>query len=160
LAIAEAAKRGAKYVRFVDDFIFVCQTKDDAKFFRRFSRHHLRKILNIKMHPNKVYIQEVKKGAKMVGSVVKPGRIYLANRTVGHFIEAAKALDAACEEHDAEQVKAWVRSINSYLGFLVHNQSYAIRRKVLGQLTHLHEACYVRSKFNAVKIKRNVSWLS
>ena len=73
-AIKAAEERGAKYVRFVDDFSFVCKTKEDAIYFKRASRNQLRYILNIQMHPNKIYIQEVKKGIKMVGGVIKPGR--------------------------------------------------------------------------------------
>lgn len=60
-AIKAAEERGAKYVRFVDDFSFVCKTKEDAIYFKRASRNQLRYILNIQMHPNKIYIQEVKK---------------------------------------------------------------------------------------------------
>lgn len=60
-AIKAAEERGAKYVRFVDDFGFVCKTKEDAIYFKRASRNQLRYILNIQMHPDKIYIQEVKK---------------------------------------------------------------------------------------------------
>ena len=154
-----AEERGAKYVRFVDDFSFVCKTKEDAIYFKRASRNQLRYILNIQMHPNKIYIQEVKKGIKMVGGVIKPGRAYLSNRTVGNFINAVSYLEEACKNCDKEAIYANVRSINSYLGFLIHYQSYGIRRKAFSELHYFWKACYIQGKFQVVKIKNTVQCL-
>lgn len=158
-AIKAAEERGAKYVRFVDDFSFVCKTKEDAIYFKRASRNQLRYILNIQMHPNKIYIQEVKKGIKMVGGVIKPGRAYLSNRTVGNFINAVSYLEEACKNCDKEAIYANVRSINSYLGFLIHYQSYGIRRKAFSELHYFWKACYIQGKFQVVKIKNTVQCL-
>lgn len=105
------------------------------------------------MHPNKIYIQEVKKGIKMVGGVIKPGRAYLSNRTVGNFINAVSYLEEACKNCDKEAIYANVRSINSYLGFLIHYQSYGIRRKAFSELHYFWKACYIQGKFQVVKIK-------
>lgn len=33
----------------------------------------------------------------MVGGVIKPGRAYLSNRTVGNFINAVSYLEEACK---------------------------------------------------------------
>lgn len=163
-AIKAAEERGAKYVRFVDDFSFVCKTKEDAIYFKRASRNQLRYILNIQMHPNKIYIQEVKKGIKMVGGVIKPGRAYLSNRTVGNFINAVSYLEEACKNCDKEAIYANVRSINSYLGFLIHYQSYGIRRKAFSELHYFWKACYIQGKFQVVKVAsgegRSLSQLS
>ncbi len=163
-AVAEARKRGALYVRFVDDFAFVCRTKEDAKYFRQWSRRRLRVLLKIRMHPDKVYIQEVKKGIKIVGSVVKPGRTYLINRTVANFIEAVRELDDLCDiDHkgpttieEGLAIEKKVKSINSYMGFLVHNQSYAIRRKAFNEAVNFWNCCYIKKNFRIVKLKKNV----
>ena len=157
--IKAAEERKAKYVRFVDDFSFVCKTKEDAIYFKRASRNQLRYILNIQMHPNKIYIQEVKKGIKMVGGVIKPGRAYLSNRTVGNFINAVSYLEEACKNCDKEAIYANVRSINSYLGFLIHYQSYGIRRKAFSELHYFWKACYIQGKFQVVKVKNTVQCL-
>ena len=34
----------------------------------------------------------------MVGGVIKPGRAYLSNRTVGNFINAVSYLEEACKK--------------------------------------------------------------
>ena len=163
-AIEEARKRGAFYVRFVDDFAFVCRTKEDAKYFRQRSREKLRILLKIRMHPNKVYIQEVKKGIKIVGSVVKPARTYLINRTVAGFIVAMQELEAICNiQHDGPTtieegmaIERKVKSINSYMGFLIHHKSYAIRRQVFCSMNNFWKYCYVKGNYRVVKLKKNV----
>lgn len=155
-AIAEAERYGAKYVRFVDDFMFVCKSKADAIHFKIRSRLQLKRLLNIRMHPDKIYIQEVKKGAKMVGCVVKPGRSYLANRTVGGFKDAVRQLEQACKDRDKEGIERTAKSINSYMGFLLHHQSYAIRRKAFSDLKYFWKICYIKGRFKTVKIKKEV----
>ena len=163
-AIKEAKKRGATYTRFVDDFVFVCRTKEDAMYFRQQSREKLRLLLRIRMHPDKVYIQEVKKGIKVVGSVIKPSRSYLANRTVFGFLQAIKELEAACTiNHKGEitieegmAIERKVKSINSYMGFLIHHKSYAIRVQAFSQMKNFWKYCYVKGNYKVVKLKKNV----
>lgn len=155
-AIQAAKERGAKYVRFVDDFVFVCKNKQDALYFRVESRRVLKDRLHVSLHPEKVYVQEVKKGVKMVGSVVKPGRVYLSNRTVAGFVNAVRKLEDACKRVDKSAIYSWVRSVNSYLGFLRHHTSYAIRRKAFSNLTYFWKVCYIYGHFEVVKIKTRV----
>lgn len=163
-AIKEAKKRGATYTRFVDDFVFVCRTKEDAMYFRQQSREKLRLLLRIRMHPDKVYIQEVKKGIKVVGSVIKPSRSYLANRTVFGFLQAMKELETACTiTHKGDitieegiVIERKVKSINSYMGFLIHHKSYAIRVQAFSQMKNFWKYCYVKGNYKVVKLKKNV----
>lgn len=156
-AITEAKKRGAEYVRFVDDFAFVCKRKEDALWFQKHCYTKLRTILHVRMHPDKVYIQEVKKGIKMVGGVVKPGRTYLANRTVAGFTDAVRALEAACDQCiNHKLIYSCIRSVNSYMGFLVHHKSYAIRRKAFSHLKIFWKCCYIKGHFQCVKPRKRV----
>ena len=84
---------------------------------------------------------------------------YLSNRTVGNFINAVSYLEEACKNCDKEAIYANVRSINSYLGFLIHYQSYGIRRKAFSELHYFWKACYIQGKFQVVKIKNTVQCL-
>ena len=163
-AIEEAGKLEALYLRFVDDFTFICKTKKDAIYLRQRSREKLRTLLKLKMHPNKIYIQEVKKGVKIVGSVVKPFRTYLANRTVDGFLTSLKELEELCNvRHDGPTtieeglaIERKVKSINSYMGFLIHHKTYAIRRNAFDSLTHFWRYCYLKGNYRIVKLKKNV----
>ena len=61
-----------------------------------------------------------------------PGRIYIANRTRGHFISAMMKFNNLGTTHYKrvallEKLRA---SINSYLGLMCHYNSYRVRRKI------------------------------
>lgn len=151
-AVQKANERGARYRRFVDDFEFTCRNMDDAKYFMELSRIKLKRLLNIQMHPDKIYIQHVKKGIKIVGGVVKPGRTYLSNRTVVGYVKALIALEAAVEKEDKQEIAKAANSVNSYLGFLRQHNSYAIRRYTINR-TKIWNACYVQGRYEIIKIK-------
>lgn len=61
-----------------------------------------------------------------------PSRIYIANRTRGHFISAMMQFNNLGTSHCKrvallEKIRA---SINSYLGLMCHYNSYNVRRKI------------------------------
>ena len=39
----------------------------------------------LKLHPNKIEFQQVRKGFKFIGASIKKKRLYIGNRTVGNF---------------------------------------------------------------------------
>ena len=64
-----------------------------------------------------------------------PGRIYVSNRTRGHFISSMKEFNNRAKTHRErlallDKVRA---SINSYLGLMSHYNSYKVRRKICEQ---------------------------
>lgn len=119
------------YARFVDDFVFVLKSKDDVKKAFRESAKFLREQLLVELHPKKIYIQHYSKGMYFVGTYLKPGRTYISNRTVGHFYDCLhrynELADAGLQE---EYVEKFVQSVNSYLGLMIHYNSYNIRKKI------------------------------
>lgn len=105
----------------------------------------------VSLHPDKFYIQHYSKGIKFTGAVVKYGRVYPANRTVGNFTNAVYKLNHA---KDVETITKCVQSINSYLGILRHMDSYSIRRRVLGMINkRLYEYIYIRGRFEVLSLK-------
>ncbi|MGN0223301.1 MAG: hypothetical protein ACI4AM_04660, partial [Muribaculaceae bacterium] len=96
----------------------------------------------ITLHPHKIYLQHYTKGTSFVGAVIKPGRMYISNRSRGRFITTMM-----------EKQREWKRLrkqwfgrrgyidmldfldrlravINSYLGLFNHYQSYKLRRRL------------------------------
>lgn len=126
-ALAEAEKLGAEYVRFVDDFVFVCKSERDCIYLHIVCEQWLKDNLNVILHPDKIYIQHVTKGVPVVGSWVKPGRLYLSNRTVGHFYDCMRQLEWACAMSDKQEILRQICRANSLLGFLRHHATYGIR---------------------------------
>ena len=119
------------YRRFCDDFIIV--TKDKVRLLELIPQmeHYLDEQLHMSLHPDKRYIQHYTKGVKMVGAVIKPGRIYIANRTRGKFYEKIAHYNRLADQGlQAEYVEKFVQTINSYLGMMVHYNTYNIRKHI------------------------------
>jgi len=136
------------FILFVDDFRVLVRCRDDARNLVREIRHWLAQNLHVSLHPHKTTVQHCKKGTKMVGAVVKPGRIYISNRTRGRFVSkmrkfnsdlapVAMSLDRAAQSGDAKaeselgKILTGIRAtVNSYLGMMTHYSSYNIRKQI------------------------------
>lgn len=155
-------ERGGWYQRFVDDMVVILPNKEDVCLFRDKSIRILDGELGLKLHPDKVYIQHAKNGVKFIGSVVKPNRIYLSNRTVGRMYDVLQDMKNLCSKLDAKNIRIkdsfelehYVCACNSYMGFLKYNQSYALRRRIFGSLPHIWKYVYVTGKYNKVVLKK------
>lgn len=152
---------GAKIEQFVDDVPNVATTKEFCLKFRKESERILREKLNLKMHPNKFYLQPVKKGVKFVGQVIMPGRRYISNRTLGNFVNQLRRTERLCQrildgditDKSLAQLRHDVCSINSYLGFMVHTASYRMRAKIFKrECRAFWKICYTR-QFAVCKVK-------
>lgn len=125
------------YIRFVDDFIIILPSARELHEIELHLREWLPSELEVEIHKNKVYIQPARHGVKFIGSVLRPGRMYLANRTYGGFDTALKQAEKVCGRVDKSNAENYVRSIyhiyttiNSYLGFTRHNKSYNKKREL------------------------------
>ncbi|MEI6048758.1 MAG: reverse transcriptase domain-containing protein [Bacteroidota bacterium] len=125
---------GIKYYgRYVDDFIIVHNDLSYLKSLIPVLSNFLLSTLQLSMHPKKIYMQHYTKGVQFLGTVIKPGRIYIANRTKGNFYAAIEKHNRIVQEHkpDREEQKAFFSSMNSYLGIMKHYKTYKLRRKMI-----------------------------
>jgi len=130
-------KLGCKYYgRYVDDFIIIHQDKEFLKSIIPEIREYLQKHLALKLHPKKIYLQNSSKGVKFLGSVIKPYRIYIANRTKGNFYQAVEKQNQLVKNHkpDKKEKASFLSSMNSYLGLIKHYRTYNLKRKLLKQV--------------------------
>lgn len=133
---------------YVDDFYII--GTDKAALLALFPKIRERLAqYGLTLHPRKFYIQSFKKGVRFTGVTVKPYRRYVARRTVHSFEESVRYLERCDDEHLFHAVC----SVNSYLGAMVHYDTYAIRRYVL-QNSYIFDRCWVGKKFGKVAIKR------
>ena len=122
------------YGRYVDDIIIV--HKDRAFLLSIISRlsEFLSAELGLTLHPKKIYLQHYSKGVKYLGCVIKPHRIYIANRTKGNFYDSIERFNKAAKDPAANKLcveKNFRSSINSYLGIMSHYATYNIRKREL-----------------------------
>jgi hypothetical protein len=137
--------------RYVDDIYLISQDKGKLLSAVPMIRAELA-LIGLELNEKKFYLQHYSKGVKFTGAVVKPGRTYTGNRTVGGFVGAIRVLNRACSMKDITHA---VQSVNSYLGFLRQHDSYAIRRKYLSQIdARLFEYIYIKGHYETVVIKQ------
>jgi hypothetical protein len=121
------------YGRYVDDFILVHRDKEYLKSLIPRISNFLRTRLQLTLHPQKIYLQHYSKGVKFLGTVIKPNRIYIANRTKGNFYVAIEKQSRVIMNHAPSKLEkaSFLSSMNSYLGIMVHYKSYKLRRRLL-----------------------------
>ena len=160
-AVTFCKPRGMVYVRFVDDMFLGAKKKEDILEFRRELCRKMEEILHQRIHPKKFYIQPARHGVKFVGRIIKPGRTYTGNRTVGNFYNAIKKIDAHCGimlKHGVSvgsiiELEHQASSVNSLFGFLVHSASFKIRVKGISQLRNFWKFGYVANA-HIIRIKK------
>jgi len=121
------------YGRYVDDFVIVHESKEFLCEAKNKLCEFMKEDLHLTLHPRKIYLQHFSKGVKFIGSVIKPGRNYIGNRTKGNFFQKIQEYNHMAENNPnyANFAEKFQSSINSYLGFMVHYSSYKIRYNML-----------------------------
>lgn len=152
---------GGYYIRFVDDFIIVLPTVKELLEIERHIREWLPSQLEITIHKDKVYIQPARNGVKFIGSIIRPHRIYLANRTYGGFSTALLQAELVCKRITPYNFRKYTQSINhiyttinSYLGFTRHNKSYNKKRSMFIKCDKLWNVFDIDSDLTTLEMKR------
>lgn len=156
------AAHGGEALRFMDDIMAVFPTKEAALGLRDLLLEWAPANLHQHLHPDKVYIQEAHHGVKAIGYVIKPGRIYLSNSTVGNMYETLRKTELHCEyiisqgEPTYEQavyLDHLVSGLNSHFGFLCHAASHNIVEKMFSTVPYFWQVCYIKAP-HTVKIRK------
>ena len=121
------------YGRYVDDFILVHSDKEHLKSLVPKIKSFLELKLHLTLHPDKIYFQHYTKGVKYLGAVIKPHRVYIANRTKGNFYQAIQRLNLIARDHKPtkEEKGKFLSSMNSYLGIMKHYKTYRLRKRII-----------------------------
>ena len=121
------------YGRYVDDFVIIHENKEYLKSLIPLLSNFLLYTLKLTIHPKKIYLQHYSKGVKFIGGVIKPHRIYIANRTNGNFYASINKHNAIARDHKPtkQEKDAFMSSMNSYLGIMKHYKTYNIRKSML-----------------------------
>lgn len=139
------------YTRYVDDCVIVSNDKNKLLEFIPLMRKELLKV-GVTLHPDKFYFQHYTKGIAIVGSVVKPGRIYLHNRTVNNAFRAVARINRM--DVCLVNVERYRSVMNSYLGFMSGRSSFNLRKKlVLSMSEGWSQYFYSENTFNRIILK-------
>lgn len=128
-----------RYGRYVDDFFAVSEDKAVLLGFMERARKHL-SDLGLTLHPKKIYLQPVRHGMEWTGAVIKPYGI-VPSRRLKRFV--METVDEWNEDEGRVDDEAYVRRMNSYMGFLVHRKSYSLRWRVWQRIKRKARLCCV-----------------
>lgn len=120
------------HVRYADDFVDGHDDLEYLKWCVPIIKLFAEQELLLKIHPNKIYIQECHKGVQFVGANIKPHRIYCGNRALSKFYDA---LNTKYAEFDENLLEHYISSVNSYLGLIRHFKTYHIRKHYIQSYT-------------------------
>lgn len=123
------------YGRYVDDFVIVHPDKEYLKSLIPVLSNFLLSTLQLSLHPKKIYLQHYTKGVQFLGTIIKPNRIYIANRTKGNFYEVIEKQNIIARDHKPtkEEQKGFLSSMNSYLGIMKHYKTYNLRKNMINK---------------------------
>ncbi|GHV36414.1 hypothetical protein FACS1894178_7600 [Bacteroidia bacterium] len=147
------------YGRYVDDFVIVHKDKEFLTSIVPQIADFLQKKLKLTLHPKKIYLQHYSKGVKFLGAVIKPNRLYIANRTKGKFLKKMVEIEKQLEANKSHLGNLGVilqrsrSSINSYLGIMQHYKTYNIIKKAMKLGLSIFPYGYFESKDKITKFK-------
>jgi len=140
------------YGRYVDDFYIVHESKEKILEAIPLIREKLKSI-GVTLHPKKFYIQHYSKGVEFVGSVIKPGRTYVHNRTVHNAFNAIGKFNDVTP--DVDTMEQFMSVANSYLGFMKNRSTFHIRKKLIQSVSdYWWEYFTVSDDFTKVILKK------
>ncbi len=146
-----------RYGRYVDDFVVFAHTKEELLKLLP----PIRKLLSKRgmiLHPHKVYLQPVRHGLTFIGSTIKHGRIYAGNRTVGNLTNLTRRYNTYYKHGRVHIHEEFAQRYNSYMGYLTHRKSYAIRRRLWEQVSpQIKQFCYIEN-MRVVKVKNKYKY--
>lgn len=101
------------YLRYSDDFIIIHKNKEYLEKLISPIKDFLKNILDLELHPQKVFIRKFSQGLDFLGYVVLPHYVVLRTKTKRRMLRLVNE-----------------RNISSYLGILKHCRGYKLEQKI------------------------------
>lgn len=128
-----------RYSRYVDDFAIVSRQKQFLKCLPALLDIYLKENLKLKLHPRKIKVKHFTDGVDFLGGYIKPGRIYVRNRTKGNFYKTIEKFNRLARDKkgqlNREEVDHFEKSVNSYLGTLGNFNTRKLRKKMMKEVS-------------------------
>lgn len=142
------------YCRYVDDFKIFAHDRQTLLRLLPAIRNYLRDYSQLTLHPHKLVLQQVRKGFKFVGVSIKGGNIRIGNRTVGNAIDMIRRYNYLTPAQMEPAVDKYVSRYNSYAGYMMHYQTYAIRWRVWVAVDeHVKRFVYITNNMCTLKAR-------
>lgn len=125
------------YIRYVDDIIIMDEDPGFLNYAYSKINRYLIDNLELKLNHKKKNINTLDKGFDFLGLVIKPNCKYIRHRTKNKCYKLIENWENKDNRFESEVLLDFRSRINSYLGFLVHTNSYQLRGNISDRLTSL-----------------------
>ena len=144
------------YGRYVDDMVLIHPSKERLLEVRKLIGEYLQ-TLGLHLHPKKLYLQHYSKGVAFVGAVIKPGRKYVANRTVARINNKVWHYGNELKKGTPNDRRMLTIScsMNSYFGNLRHYAAMRLFHRILRWMDDVwFREFYVMRRGKSIKLVR------
>ena len=124
------------YGRYVDDMIFFHYDKKYLASIVPILQEQVADV-GLRLHPNKMVLKSIDDGISFLGQIIKPHRCYIGNRTKNNFYHAIQEINkvmAVVPQFSWQQLCDIRATVNSYLGYMQHANSFKLRKAILSKL--------------------------
>lgn len=146
------------YGRYVDDMVFVHHDKNYLKQIIPVLQTEMDKV-GLTIHPNKITLVKSEEGIPFLGQVIRPYRNLISKRTKNNFFQAIQGVNqimSVVPEFSWNQLCEIRATLNSYLGIMIHANTFNLRKAMLGKLIkRFHDFFYISPELNKVIINKD-----
>lgn len=119
--------------RYVDDQVLIHPDKDHLMRVKDRMEQWLQSK-GLRLHPKKIRIQHYSKGVMFVGGMIKPGRVYLSNRTVGMMLTKVESYNRKAKTYHRyvfQNATRFQAVMNSYFGLMAHFAEWKLTHRLI-----------------------------
>ncbi|MFH1541724.1 MAG: reverse transcriptase/maturase family protein [bacterium] len=120
------------YLRYMDDLIVFSNDKADLRKYKKIVQDQL-ESLKLKLHLNKCQIYLTKKGVSFLGYKVYPTHRLIIRRNIKRLRKRLRNYFALLQRKLITEQKI-ICSVQSWLGYAIHADSYNLRKQLLTEL--------------------------
>lgn len=147
------------YGRYVDDMLFFHNDKNYLESLIPKLSNFLLSNLKLTVHPNKIILKSIEEGVPFLGQIIKQHATYVGNRTKNNFYHAIQEINkimAVVVQFTWQQLCDIRATLNSYLGYVQHANSYNLRKAMMGKLIkRFYDFYFVERNFKKVIINED-----
>jgi RNA-directed DNA polymerase len=143
----ELDKRGYKFVRYADDFVILCKTKEQAQEALAFARSILEGQMELELSPEKTKISHLTEGFDFLGFHFGPRGLSIREKSKEKFRNAVREITIRSRNLDAKAIEKLNQVIRGTVNYFAHPLS-----TIKGYFTKLDE--WIRKRLRCMKYKR------
>ena len=125
------------YIRYMDDFIILTDTKEEARKYYNKIKEFLRNNLKLKLNSKSRYYPS-KQGINFCGYIIHEDYVLVRKRSKKKFKKKIKKWNEEYKEGTLDKNKALL-SINTWLGHISHADSYNLKKKYLDEIDFIKD---------------------